>query len=156
CGVAVQDLQHKQMHGRYRVEDAFAPDMADRLANAANKFGAEKLGNTGLDLPHGSEATASHPWPTLEMGVSEPPFLAGVQVVVTTMLYSWSYGELRPIFMPFGTFMFISRSFWTRTRTKNMNVPLLVASPCWLRSDRMTIVRDGLSLQPRSSHESEC
>jgi hypothetical protein len=61
--VAVEDLQNKQMNGRHGIEDAITPDMTNSVADGANKFGAEKLGDFRLDLLHGSEDTAGHPWP---------------------------------------------------------------------------------------------
>src|SRR5579862_9167439 len=76
-GVAVQDLQNEQMHGRYRIKDAFAPDMVNYLTDVAYQLGTKKLGNFGLDLLHGSEDTTSHPWPPVGVWELSTAILTG-------------------------------------------------------------------------------
>src|SRR2546423_490555 len=51
-GVAVQNLQDKQVHGGYRIKDALTPNMTDRVAHATNEFRTDELSHFGLDLPH--------------------------------------------------------------------------------------------------------
>jgi hypothetical protein len=61
--IAMQDLQHKQVHRGHGIKHALTPDMADRFSDGADERRAEKLGYFGLDLLHSSEDTAGHPWP---------------------------------------------------------------------------------------------
>jgi hypothetical protein len=70
----MQHLQQEQMHGRDGIEDAFPPDMAHGLANFANHLGLKEISDIGLDLPHGGEDTASHPWPPVGVRFEAPAF----------------------------------------------------------------------------------
>jgi len=62
-GVAVQDLQREEVQSRDRIEHAFSPDIADAVADLADKLGSQKVGQFTLDSLDGSEDTAGHPWP---------------------------------------------------------------------------------------------
>ena len=51
----MQDLQSEQVDGGDGVENAFAPDIADGLANGVEEGPGEKLRQITLDLLDGSE-----------------------------------------------------------------------------------------------------
>jgi hypothetical protein len=47
--VAVEDLEDEQVQGGHRVEDAFAPGVADRGTGLANRLGRQPVGDVRLD-----------------------------------------------------------------------------------------------------------
>ena len=73
-GVAVQDLQNKQMHRGRGIQYTVTPHMTDGSAHFLDQARTKKLSNIGLDLLHGSEDTTSHPWPPVCNKVVAPLF----------------------------------------------------------------------------------
>ncbi len=56
-GVAVQNLQGEQMHGRHGIEDPIAPDVAKVLTDLPNVIGSQESSEIALDLGDSSEDT---------------------------------------------------------------------------------------------------
>src|SRR5262249_44775976 len=72
--VAVQDLENKQMHRCHRIQNTFTPHMINGSTDFTDQFLAEKLRHFALDLLHGSEDTAGHPWPPVRVSCEQTLF----------------------------------------------------------------------------------
>jgi hypothetical protein len=61
--VAVEDLEDEQVQRGHRVEDSFAPGVADRRTGLANRCGRQPVGDVRLDSANRRVETTGHPWP---------------------------------------------------------------------------------------------
>ena len=67
-GVAMENLQEKDVHRGYRIEHALAPGIVEVAADLGNGLSRQSLGNIGLELADDFGDIKGHPWPPVGVG----------------------------------------------------------------------------------------